>query len=635
MDVQNVVNRPDGDDKEPDEDSEELARSLKRRRTSKRKEARQSSNPNGYRGRNVGKLSKLLEMPVDIFCEISNHLEPIDLLHLARSTKGLNAILMSRESKPIWRSARQSYPTLPDCPPDLSEPEYARLIFEKDCHVCLAPRVMKVEWAMRTRICHRCRPDEIVKGSQLLDEIPGLTNQLLECIPCRFSHARLGGNRRRKLEFFCRSRVERMVAKFSALVPADMPPVLAKVARDEFYEYHKGLLPDIHKNANELGYWIRLEASSKHDIDTTVSITRKKAIYTRLIELGHEEVDFPYEWDAAWSSLVFQPRALTPRIWATIRPKLEASIATLKAQRESLARRHRKTKRTDELRSYLKDFLKTREDYGVPLSFSEDKLLTFPAAESLLGVDDYRKEITGEVWVAAKDQFEKETRDCYDRVCIQAKQLVASARDPDASKAGEDDAQKSTKNSPLDIEDDYLSLPTTLFHCTPCDRVMPFKWILRHSHIGFDQPTWPLDFTFSPQRTAIAEAIFISNPSLKEDLPDECADETIYMCICCDQSGGPCPMTFSELISHFISQHEWYIDPLVRRYWPKKASNSTGIDGDMEHTHDMQGSPRWNVHYQSEPEDDDGWGLGYGGVSDMSSDDGGDNFYMMEMLGLH
>ena len=67
--------------------------------------------------------------------QISAYLEPLDVLRLARSTRGLNNMLMSRNSRPIWRTARSYYPDLPDCPPDLSEPQYARLLFERDCHV--------------------------------------------------------------------------------------------------------------------------------------------------------------------------------------------------------------------------------------------------------------------------------------------------------------------------------------------------------------------------------------------------------------------------------------------------------------------------------------------------------------------
>ncbi|GJJ16312.1 hypothetical protein Clacol_010609 [Clathrus columnatus] len=95
--------------------------------------ARKDRHSSRENDKNVGVLAKLLEMPVDIFCEISTYLEPYDLLNLARSTRTLNGFLMSRESRPIWRMARTYYPGLPECPSDLSEPAYARLLFETDC----------------------------------------------------------------------------------------------------------------------------------------------------------------------------------------------------------------------------------------------------------------------------------------------------------------------------------------------------------------------------------------------------------------------------------------------------------------------------------------------------------------------
>ena len=67
--------------------------------------------------------------------QVCFHLKPLDLLQLARSTRSLNQILMSRKSRLIWRAARNSVKDLPDCPPDLSEPEYARFIFEQCCQV--------------------------------------------------------------------------------------------------------------------------------------------------------------------------------------------------------------------------------------------------------------------------------------------------------------------------------------------------------------------------------------------------------------------------------------------------------------------------------------------------------------------
>ena len=42
---------------------------------------------------------------------------------------------MSRRSASAWRAARANVEGLPDCPPHLSEPEYANLLFFSYCNV--------------------------------------------------------------------------------------------------------------------------------------------------------------------------------------------------------------------------------------------------------------------------------------------------------------------------------------------------------------------------------------------------------------------------------------------------------------------------------------------------------------------
>lgn len=71
------------------------------------------------------------------YSQIFGHLKPLDLLHLARTTKDLRAILMARSSTSIWKHARSQFDDLPDCPDDLSEPRYAELLFGKACTVSL------------------------------------------------------------------------------------------------------------------------------------------------------------------------------------------------------------------------------------------------------------------------------------------------------------------------------------------------------------------------------------------------------------------------------------------------------------------------------------------------------------------
>lgn len=64
---------------------------------------------------------------------------PLDVLRLTRTTKQFRQLLMHRSSVSIWIAARKNVPDLPDCPPYMSEPQFANLVFDTHCHVRFAP----------------------------------------------------------------------------------------------------------------------------------------------------------------------------------------------------------------------------------------------------------------------------------------------------------------------------------------------------------------------------------------------------------------------------------------------------------------------------------------------------------------
>lgn len=57
------------------------------------------------RGRRGG-LKMMHEMPLDIVLEIFGHLDPIDLLHVSRVSKGLRALTQGTGSQMIWKKVR-------------------------------------------------------------------------------------------------------------------------------------------------------------------------------------------------------------------------------------------------------------------------------------------------------------------------------------------------------------------------------------------------------------------------------------------------------------------------------------------------------------------------------------------------
>ncbi|OSX63250.1 hypothetical protein POSPLADRAFT_1139531, partial [Postia placenta MAD-698-R-SB12] len=85
------------------------------------------------------------------------YLTPQDLLHLAWTIKQFRAFLMKRTSAYLWKVSRCNIPDLPECPPYLSEPAYANLVFFNHCHACLKKNIKTIFWEFSARYCTSCR----------------------------------------------------------------------------------------------------------------------------------------------------------------------------------------------------------------------------------------------------------------------------------------------------------------------------------------------------------------------------------------------------------------------------------------------------------------------------------------------
>ncbi|KAF9062733.1 hypothetical protein BDP27DRAFT_1427637 [Rhodocollybia butyracea] len=104
--VRSVQNAEDDDDDEPQASRKRMPEEFRR-----------------VRGK-LGLLQRLTkDVPLEIILEIFCHLGPGDLLHLARTSKDLRGILMSKTTEFVWREARKNIERLPYLPKDLNEPQ--------------------------------------------------------------------------------------------------------------------------------------------------------------------------------------------------------------------------------------------------------------------------------------------------------------------------------------------------------------------------------------------------------------------------------------------------------------------------------------------------------------------------------
>ncbi|KAF8882933.1 hypothetical protein CPB84DRAFT_1790578 [Gymnopilus junonius] len=103
--------------------------------------------PAHKRPRNDEHLSRITDVPEDIFYEITKHLDPLSVLHLAQLSQGFRSILMSKSSSRIWKASRANVPSLPDLPPCLSEPQYVDFMFNNERCQVMSDSVLQV-WLM-------------------------------------------------------------------------------------------------------------------------------------------------------------------------------------------------------------------------------------------------------------------------------------------------------------------------------------------------------------------------------------------------------------------------------------------------------------------------------------------------------
>jgi len=101
----------------------------------------------------------LLQLPLEILAELLSYTRIPDLLSLARTSKYFCRMLCNPGSSFIWRRARIDPDFLfviPDPPPNMPEPAYAAMIFDRGkCHFCdKKTNRMFYSYASRSRLCY-------------------------------------------------------------------------------------------------------------------------------------------------------------------------------------------------------------------------------------------------------------------------------------------------------------------------------------------------------------------------------------------------------------------------------------------------------------------------------------------------
>ncbi|KAF9218732.1 hypothetical protein BS17DRAFT_761974 [Gyrodon lividus] len=259
----------------------------------------------------------LPELNPDVLFHIFSFLQPMDLLNLARTTKAFRQLLMRRSSVSVWKTARGGVEGLPDCPPDLSEPQYANLAFYSHCHNC-GNFVPTIHWQLRRRYCSSCRKKclqlrkysgHLLRGGGLLpEEILKVTERI------DFIYVDI-------------EQLDAFMAEYYK-VPVDK--------RDEFLADRRLHVCTIQEHASKCKAWHQDATDARNSERQNARIARADSIFARLKSLGYEaEINY---YEASFiqelsRSIFNDTKPLTDKVWDRVYPQLEQQMVECRIRR--------------------------------------------------------------------------------------------------------------------------------------------------------------------------------------------------------------------------------------------------------------------------------------------------------------
>ncbi|KIJ60678.1 hypothetical protein HYDPIDRAFT_32099 [Hydnomerulius pinastri MD-312] len=266
------------------------------------------------RPRQRGRLEMLPELNLDVLFQILGFLHPLDLLNLARTTTAFRQLLMRKSSAFIWKTARSQIGGFPDCPSDLSEPQYANLAFYPHCYGC-GNTVPTIHWRLRLRYCPACRKAEIYSG------FPSYHDGVLPLEYLKLYHKRHGDY------FVDIKQRDSFLAEYNKL---------SKVQRDVFMTERRKLVSDIDKHAAKCEAWHQGIIVARKCELSDARAARAESILARLKGIGYgAEIDyFGLDQIAALRGDVFHStKRLTDREWEHVGQKLEETMNDFRMRR--------------------------------------------------------------------------------------------------------------------------------------------------------------------------------------------------------------------------------------------------------------------------------------------------------------
>ncbi|KAH8814535.1 hypothetical protein DL96DRAFT_1624074 [Flagelloscypha sp. PMI_526] len=307
-----------------------------------------------------GLLKQLVtEAPLDVLFEIFAHLGLPDLLALSRSSKDLRALLLNKASpgtEALWTEAREAVDGLPEKPDEISEPEFASLMFGKTCMECGTNNV--AHFMYRRRMCLNCFEANALRMNEMSDFLMDLQEESpgwAECLIYTASyHLRI--SRRHRETVRSKDEVRSFVAGYN-----EQP----KGSRIEWLTQQQSIANHKSSFTSACRKWCTEKyAERRNDLDHLRS-QRYDQIVAHLHELGwgddFDSMDLQERRNFRSLKSVKKPQALTERMWENMRGEVVHFLENIQVEN------HRRRSRTN-LANRLKTLTLARARYRLTVA---------------------------------------------------------------------------------------------------------------------------------------------------------------------------------------------------------------------------------------------------------------------------
>ncbi|KAG8934732.1 hypothetical protein FRC01_000778 [Tulasnella sp. 417] len=503
---------------------------------------------------------------------------------------------MSKNSRKIWEDARASIPDLPERPPDLSEPEYASLMFDVGCQCC-ETQTRKTIYRFRMRLCPTCLNVHTITYDIIKNGWTSIPQRLMNTMPSYSALPFWRGNQGQTL--YIRRLVEDAQHKLEQ-----------EELGSQSYD----------KTGKEMEQWSRSQIRARRDENAAVGHQRFQNIKERIIAAGWKLGDIPrqWRWDTTLNRLMCSPQPMTDRIWKNIYPKLTPYLEQGREARLGEEAEARRTLRKKSIAEYFSEFVEGEIATDPRLSkgsfLDARRLLEIPNVTNIVEATDSNSACRL-LWTMTLEQVKRANR-------IHQEQLVADLRyilkhNPDKpialsvpldeldgpiesySKVSVSDIDF---QSPLDFRE--LALATSAFYCpsSACRQVLWFPAVTEHKccvkkpySYGREDKSW-LGGRFVMRGMRAARDLPPLILRLLDELglgPTSTHAEAMdlgdsIMCVRCDPLVAPVT-TFNELVTHYATEHRWWtiVQPAVGvpSMFPNLPENQALPE--FVHTHDI------------------------------------------------